>query len=69
MSRGDNGDVTLHCKIGSEESRLIGTFHMPVLRIQKLRNKPFSYSHEVALFAYTCTVLYITNGRPLYLIQ
>jgi hypothetical protein len=39
MSRDDNGDVALHCKIGPEESRLIGTFHMTVLRMQKLRNK------------------------------
>jgi uncharacterized protein YbaP (TraB family) len=39
MSRDENGDVTLHCKIGPKESHLIGTFHMTVLRMQKLRNK------------------------------
>jgi len=44
MSRGDNGDVTLLCKIGPEESRLIGTFHMPVLRMQKLRNSLLTHT-------------------------
>ena len=33
MSRDDNVDVTLHCKIGPEESHLIGPFHLTVLRI------------------------------------
>jgi len=39
MSRDDNGDVTLQCKIGPEEACLIGTFHMTVLSMQKLRNQ------------------------------
>jgi hypothetical protein len=43
MSRDDNGDMTLHCKIGHGESRLMGTFRMTVLCMQKLRNKRHSY--------------------------
>ena len=56
MSCDDNGDVALHCKIGPEESRQIGTFNMSVPRMQKLRHKQRSYSYEVALFACTHTV-------------